>query len=279
VKRRKLGASGVEVPIVGQGTWELEGAPRADAIAALRRGLDLGMSHIDTAEMYGSGAVEELVGEAIAGRREEVFLASKVLPQNASRAGTTRACERSLERLKTDRLDLYLLHWPGSHPLEETFAAFEALVEAGKIRLWGVSNFDVDELERALAIAGRGRIACNQVLYHLGARYVEGVLHQRCAQAEVALVGYSPFGSGRFPGERSSGGRVLEEIARAHRATPRQVALAFLLRLPHTFAIPKAARFEHVGENAGGAALVLDEDEVERLARAFPLRGDSLPYL
>ena len=166
-----------QVPAIGQGTWYIERAPRASAVAALRRGLDLGLQHIDTAEMYGSGAAEEVVGEAIAGRREEVFLVSKVLPQNASLRGTLAACEQSLKRLRTDRLDCYLLHWRGQHPLEQTIAAFDQLQQAGKIAAWGVSNFDVRDLDEVIAIAGAGKLACNQVLYHLQERAIEhGVL-------------------------------------------------------------------------------------------------------
>ena len=239
---------------------------RAASIASLRRGLDAGMTHIDTAEMYGSGAVEELVGEAIAGRRDEVFLASKVLPENASRRGTIQACERSLARLRTDRLDLYLLHWPGDHPIEETVAAFEDLLEQGKILAWGVSNFAVDELADVLQIAGAGRVACNQVLYHLRERAIEHEVIPFCAQHGIAVVAYSPFGSGRFPARD----RTLRAIARAHGATPRQVALRFLVREPHVFAIPKAAHEQHVVENAGAAQLALTDDDVRRIERAFP---------
>jgi diketogulonate reductase-like aldo/keto reductase len=238
----------------------------------------MGLGHIDTAEMYGSGEVEEVVGKAIAGRRERVFLVSKVLPQNASRAGVKKACARSLARLGTDWLDLYLLHWPSSHPLEETLAGFGELVDEGKIRAFGVSNFDVDELERACRIAP-GRIACNQVLYHLGARYAEKALLPVCRRLGVALVGYSPFGSGRFPAPRSAGGRVLGEIAGAHGVTPHQVALAFLVRLEETFTIPKASSRAHAEDNAAGARLRLTTDEIARMDEAFPARGSSLPYL
>src|SRR5262249_19201514 len=208
---------------------------------ALLRGLDLGASHVDTAEMYGSGAAEEIVGEAIAGRRDEVFLVSKVLPHNASRDGTVAACERSLRRLRTDRLDCYLLHWPGEHPIAETATAFERLERDGKIRSWGVSNFDVPELEEALAAAGPGRIACTQVLYNLGERAIEPAVWPWCERHGVALVGYSPFGHGDFPRKD----RVLEAIAAAHGATARQVALAFLARSPSLFTIPKASSAEH----------------------------------
>jgi diketogulonate reductase-like aldo/keto reductase len=270
VQQRPFGAAAAAVSAVGQGTWQMERDPRAQAIAALRRGLDAGATHVDTAEMYGSGRVEELVGEAIAGRRDEVFLVSKVLPGNASRSGTLRACEASLRRLGTDCLDVYLLHWPGSHPLAETIEAFEELVGAGKIRAWGLSNFDEEELADALALAGPGRIACNQVLYHLGERAVEHAVLPFCARHGIALVAYSPFGSGEFPAPRSAGGRVLAELAAAHDVTPRQVALAFLLREPAVLAIPKAGKADHAAENAAAADLVLAAGEIDRLERAFP---------
>jgi len=269
VLRRPFGPTGVAVPVLGQGTWNMERDERSAAVAALRRGLDAGLGHVDTAEMYGGGRVEELVGEALRGRRDEVFLVSKVLPRN--REGTLRACEASLRRLGTDRLDCYLLHWPGSHPLEETAAAFEALLEAGKIRSWGVSNFDREELARAIAIAGAGRVACNQVLYHPGERAIEHALLPFCQEMGVAVVAYSPFGSARLPGPRSRGGRALADVAARHGATPHQVALAFLLRVPGLFAIPKAARAEHVLENAGAAGLTLDSVDLGALERAFPL--------
>jgi diketogulonate reductase-like aldo/keto reductase len=268
VQKRPFGAASVAA--VGQGTWQMELDSRARAIAALRRGLDAGATHLDTAEMYGDGRVEELVAEAIAGRRDEVFLVSKVLPENASRRGTLRACEASLRRLRTDRLDAYLLHWPGSHPLAETIEAFEELARAGKIRAWGLSNFDDDELAEAIALAGPGRIACNQVLYHLGERAVEHAVLPFCARHGIALVAYSPFGAGRFPGPRSRGGRVLAELAAERGATPRQLALAFLLRDPSVLVIPKSASEGHVAENAAAAGLALGPDEVARLERAFP---------
>ena len=265
-----FGPSGRQVPVLGQGTWNMERDDRAAAIAALRAGLDAGMTHIDTAEMYGNGRVEELVAEAIAGRRDEVFLVSKVLPNNASFKGVLRACDASLKRLGTDRLDLYLLHWRSRHPLEGTLEAFQKLVNDGKIGAWGVSNFDVDDLEEALAIAGPGRIACNQVLYHLGERAIEHAVLPWCREHEVAVVAYSPLGSGRFSAPRTSGGRLLAEIAAAHDATPHQVALRFLVREPGVFAIPKASRPDHSVENAAAASLELAPAELERLARAFP---------
>lgn len=281
MRLKPFGRTEVQVPVIGQGTWYMERDGRAKAVAALHAGLDLGMSHIDTAEMYGSGLVEEIVGEAIAGRREKVFLVSKVLPQHASFEGVLRACEGSLGRLRTDRLDVYLLHWRGSHPLEQTIGAFERLVRDGKIRFWGVSNFDVEDLEEALAIAGEGRMACNQVLYHLEERAIEHEVIPWCKEHGVAVVGYSPFGSGRLPSATSRGGRVLAEIARARGITPRQVALAFLVRDELVFAIPKSSSVEHVGENAGAGDVELSTDEVERIDDAFPLgkRPRSLPAL
>lgn len=270
MRKRAFGPAGVRVPVVGQGTWNMEGDDRREAVAALRRGIDLGLTHVDTAEMYGDGRVEEIVGEAIAGRRGEVFLASKVLPSNASRRGTVAACERSLARLGTDHLDLYLLHWPGDHPLADTFAAFEELAAAGKIRAWGVSNFDEEELAEALRLGGRGRLACDQVLYHLEERAIEHAVMPFCEAEGIAVVAYSPFGSGRFPRASSRGGRVLAEIAAAHRVSPRAVALAFLLRGPGVFAIPKAARPEHVADNAAAGDLELAAEEVAAIDQAFP---------
>jgi diketogulonate reductase-like aldo/keto reductase len=281
----------VEVPVIGQGTWYIESGDRAAAVAALRRGLELGATHIDTAEMYGGGAAEALVAEAIAGRREEVFLVSKVLPGNASRKGTIAACERSLAHLKTDHLDCYLLHWPGIHPLAETFAAFEELRQAGKILSWGVSNFDAPELEEALVAAGEGRIACNQVLYHLRERAIEHAVLPWCERHGVAVVAYSPYGHGEFPSVPTSAkpgasaaaralvaGAVLGKIAEAHGATPRQVALRFLLRRPSLFTIPKASTVAHAEENARAGDLQLSEAELAAIDEAFP-RGSRPRHL
>ena len=279
MESRAFGPTGRQVAAIGQGTWNMERDARA-AVAALRRGLELGMSHLDTAEMYGSGRVEEIVGEAIKGRRERLYLVSKVLPENASRKGTVEACERSLKRLGIERLDCYLLQWPGRHPLAHTIEAFEHLREAGKIASWGLSNFDAAELEKALAIAGPGKIACNQVLYHLEERAIEHEVLPWCRRHGVAVVAYSPFGSGRFPGARTDGGRALAAVAEKRSATPRQVALAFLTRDPAVFAIPKAAKAAHVEENAAADRLTLAEAEIAALERAFP-RGKKrgLPML
>jgi diketogulonate reductase-like aldo/keto reductase len=279
MERRRFGYDDRDVSVIGQGTWYIDSGDRASAVAALRRGLDLGMNHIDTAEMYGDA--ETVVAEAIAGRRDEVFLVSKVLPQNASRSGTVAACERSLARLRTDRLDCYLLHWRGQYPLEDTFAAFEQLRGEGKVLSWGVSNFDEPDLDEALTVAGEGRIACNQVLYHLEQRAIEHAVLPWCEAHRVAVVAYSPLGHGHFPGPRSKGGRVLREIAVAHDATPRQVALSFLVRHPCLFAIPKASSPDHAAENAGAGDLRLTDAELARIDEAFPRgpRPRQLPML
>jgi diketogulonate reductase-like aldo/keto reductase len=276
---RPFGAPDRKVSVIGQGTWYLDQGDRAKAVAALRRGLDLGMNHIDTAEMYGDA--ELVVAQAIAGRRDEVFLVSKVLPSNASQRGTITACERSLRRLQTDRLDCYLLHWRGQYPLEETVAAFEQLVAAGKIRSWGVSNFDTDDLDELLAVAGPSRIACNQVLYHLRERAIAHRVIPWCEAHGVAVTAYSPFGHDDFAEPGSAQGRVLQTIADAHQASPRQVALAFLTRQPAVVAIPKASSAEHAAENAAAGSLKLSEAEVVTLDRAFPRGREpaSLPML
>jgi diketogulonate reductase-like aldo/keto reductase len=269
------------VPVIGLGTWQMEGDQRSRAISAIRRGLDLGMSHVDTAEMYGTGRVEEIVAEALEGRRDEVFLVSKVLPSNASKKGTIDACERSLRRLKTDRLDLYLLHWPGSYPLADTIGAFERLVKDGKIRAWGVSNFDVPEMEEAIRIAGEGKVACNQVLYHLKERAIEHEVLPFCEAHGIAVVGYSPFGSGNFPEPESPGGRELSAIGAAHGVSARAVALQFLVRRPSLFTIPKSAHLGRVEENAKAGDLKLSDEEIRRIDAAFPLgkRRRGLPTL
>ena len=281
MRNRRFGHKAPAVPVIGQGTWEMERGDRRETVRALRQGLDLGMTHIDTAEMYGAGVVERIVGEAIAGRRSEVFLASKVLPEHASFKGTLEACEASLRRLGTDYLDLYLLHWAGRHPLSETIRAFERLVSDGKIHMYGVSNFDAREVEEAVRIAGPGRIACNQVLYHLRQRGIEHEVIPACERHSIPVVGYSPFGSGRFPAPHSAGGRVLAQIAARYDATARQVALAYLTRHDGLFAIPKAAQVGHVEENAGGADLALTGEDLNQLDQAFPQgpRPRELPSL
>src|ERR1700682_3833417 len=279
MKSRKFGNSKDQVSVIGQGTWYIDRGDRRGAIAALRRGVDLGLTHIDTAEMYGDA--ELVIADAIAGLRDELFLVSKVLPSNASRRATITACERSLKRLKTDHLDCYLLHWRGSFSLQDTVAAFDELIAAGKIRSWGVSNFDTDDLNELLAVAGKGRIACNQGLYHLQERAIEHAVIPWCEKHGVAVVAYSPFGHNDFPSPRSKAGEVLQAIADAHKATARQVALGFLTRAPSVFAIPKASRAEHTAENAAAGKLNLSESELAALDKAFP-RGPKprgLPML
>jgi diketogulonate reductase-like aldo/keto reductase len=281
MRSREFGGTKRLVPVIGQGTWYQNGDARRAAIAALRRGLELGMTHIDTAEMYLSGTAEGWIAEAIAGRREEVFLVSKVLPSNASHRSTVLACERSLARLHTDYLDCYLLHWRGGHPPAETVAGFEQLQREGKIRSWGVSNFDASDLDELYETAGHNAPVCNQVLYHLQERAIEHAVLPWCERHGTAVVAYSPFGHDQFPGSRTSGGRVLAEIADAHDATPRQVALRFLLRHESAFAIPKSSNPAHVEENAGAGDLELSKPELDRIAHAFPLGPEpsELPML
>jgi diketogulonate reductase-like aldo/keto reductase len=253
------------VPVLGIGTWKMEHDDRASALAAIRRAVELGMTHVDTAELYGSGVVETLVGEALAGLRDRVFLVSKVLPRNATYEGTLRACEASLRRLRTDYLDAYLLHWREDLPLEPTFRAFAKLVDEGKIRRWGVSNFDHDDLAEAVDLVGDGVIACNQVAYHLADRTIEHTVVPWCEAHGVAVVAYSPFGSGAFRITRD-----LEQIAKQVGATPRQVVLAFLTRRPSVLAIPKSSNPAHVEELAH--AITLDDAAIRAVEAAFPLR-------
>ena len=279
---RHFGSSGRDVAVIGQGTWSIDNAKPSVALAALERGLDLGMTHIDCAEMYGSGAAEKLVARAIAHRREEVFLVSKVLPTHASRNGVIAACNASLDRLATDHLDCYLLHWRGAHALEDTIAGFEDLKRQGKIKAWGVSNFDVSDLEEVRRLAGAGHPLCNQVLYHLEERSIENGVLPWCEKHGVAVVGYSPFGNkGTLPGPRSTRGRLLREIAAAHGATIHQVALRFLVRRPALFTIPKASNPDHAAENAGASELALSETELSQIDRAFTLdrSRQELPML
>ncbi|HRD75464.1 MAG TPA: aldo/keto reductase [Hyphomicrobiaceae bacterium] len=258
---------GEKVPALGLGTWHM-GERRSDRAAeakALRAGLDVGLTLIDTAEMYGEGGAEEVVAEAVAGRRDQVFIVSKVYPHNASRAGAIAACERSLARLKTDRIDLYLLHWRGSYPLAETVAGFEALKASGKIRHWGVSNFDVDDMAELAGVAKPGAWAANQVLYHLGSRGIDFDLIPAMAKASVAIMAYSPLGQGailRNP--------ALAKIAARHTVSPAAVAVAWGLRHPHVISIPKASKLAHVAENAKAADLVLTAEDLAELDRAFP---------
>ncbi|MBV9972552.1 MAG: aldo/keto reductase [Candidatus Eremiobacteraeota bacterium] len=269
---RLFGTSGVELPRIGQGTWEFPeaGVRLREAKATIRRGIDLGMNHIDTAEMYGAGRVEEIVGDAIGDlKRPSVFLTTKVLPSNASFKKTIAACDRSLHRLRTDYIDLYLLHWPSSVPIAETMSALEHLVEQGKVRFVGVSNFDVEELDEARSALRRIPLVCNQVLYHMRERNIESRLLPFCKSHDIAIVAYTPFGRGRFPAGRS--GAVLQQIAAEKRKTVRQVILNFLTRDPGVFSIPKAAQIAHVEENAGAAGWELSSDDVRRIDEAFPV--------
>lgn len=259
---------GSAVPAFGQGTWHMgESAHSARTeVAALRLGLDLGLTLIDTAEMYGSGGAERIVAEAINGRRDEVFLVSKVLPGNASTRGTAFACEQSLKRLRTDRIDLYLLHWVGSIPLEETIAAFEALRAAGKIRYWGVSNFDVAEMERLVTLPAGNAAATNQVLYNLEQRGIEYDLLPWCAARKVPVMAYTPLGQAG----KLLHSPALTSVAARRGVTEAAIALAFLLTRPGIIVIPKAARTEHVRANVAAATVRLDAEDLAQLNAAHP---------
>ncbi len=270
---RPFGAGFPDVPVIGQGTWNvpLRGSARDEAIASLRAGVELGMVHIDTAEMYGDGGAETLVGDAIAGLpREQLFLVSKVLPSNASFNGTIKACHASMKRMRVVYLDCYLLHWRGSVPLSETMRALEQLVADGAIRSLGVSNFDVADLREAQGALKREKIACNQVLYHLGERTIEEHEIPFSQKAGIATVAYTPFGRGDWNG--SPGAKELERIAKAHGVTAHAVILAFLTREELTFAIPKASKPAHVGDNAAAGNFRLTPDEIAAIDRAFPAR-------
>jgi diketogulonate reductase-like aldo/keto reductase len=266
VRTTKL-PSGEAVPVLGQGTWMMaEGRhPAAQEIAALRLGIELGMTLIDTAEMYADGGAEELVGAAIAGRRDEVFLVSKVMPQNATRTGTIAACERSLRRLRTDVIDLYLLHWRGTPPLKGTLEAFEQLMHAKKIRSWGVSNFDVDDMEELIALPGGRAVATDQVLYNLTRRGIEWDLLPWCHERNIPIMAYSPIEQGELLGHRT-----LREVAKRHEATPAQVALAWVIRRDGVIAIPKAGSEAHVRDNRGALDIRLSKEDLAALDRAFP---------
>ncbi|WDT75218.1 MAG: aldo/keto reductase [Candidatus Manganitrophus sp.] len=259
--------SGVPVPVLGQGTWGMGETPerRKDEIAALRFGLDLGLTLIDTAEMYGEGGAEEVVGEAIEGRRDEVYLVSKVYPFNASRSGTVAACERSLNRLRTDRLDLYLLHWRGDYPLSETVEAFEALKEAGAIRDWGVSNFDLPDMEELATVPNGEEVATDQVLYNLYHREVETALLPWCLKNHIPIMAYSPIEQGRMLDDP-----LLKEIASRHGVTPAQAALAWLLQKQEVIVIAKASKIEHVRQNREALDVHLTIRDLEALDQAYP---------
>jgi len=265
---------GARVPALGLGTWMMgeRGGHEPESVAALKRGIDLGMTLIDTAEMYGDGGAEELVGQAIAGQRDRVFIVSKVLPSNASRTGVAAACERSLKRLGTDRIDLYLLHWHGGVPLRETVAGFVDLQRAGKIRHWGVSNLDLDEMTALWAVPGGDGCAANQLLYNLGRRGIEWDLRPALSARAVPVMAYSPLEQGRLLGNRA-----LKQVAVARGATPAQVALAWLLQQAGVIVIPKAADLAHVAENCAAADIALAPAEVAALERAFPPPDRKMP--
>lgn len=271
-----FGWTGELLPRIGQGTWMIEQDPRTEAISAIKLGVSLGMTLIDTAEMYGNGRSEEIVGAALAGDHEGLFIVSKFLPSNATYDGTRRACEKTLHRLGIDQLDLYLLHWRGPHPLRETMRALESLVRDGQVRYIGVSNFDVQDLEEARSALRHERLACNQVLYHLGDRGIERRLIPYCDRHEIAVMGYSPFGHKDFPRAGSAGGKLLQEIAAAHRVTPRAVVLGFLSRNGQ-FAIPKSGNPEHTAANAKALSLKLTSEDLERIEAQFPAPARDVP--
>lgn len=278
IRRQEFGTTGKEVPVIGQGTWKFPERGKAvdEAKKTLHEGIERGMVHIDTAEMYGSGRAEEIVGEAIQGlSRARLFIVSKVLPSNASYKGTMRALDASLKRLNTDYLDCYLLHWPGSYPLEETIKAFEEAVDSGKILSFGVSNFDVEDMEEAETCLTRHKIACNQVLYNLGERGIERSLIPYCQSRSIAVVGYTPFGT--VPQEGTRNHAALKEIADKHGATIRQVVLAFLVRDKGLFTIPKASNADHMIENAGASTVELDKKDIQTIDSIYPAPDRDVP--
>jgi len=272
--RQVMLASGMKVPALGLGTWHMGESSRARSVEvkALQRGLDLGLSLIDTAEMYAEGGAEEVVGEAIAGRCDQVYLVSKVYPHNASRAGVQSACERSLKRMKVDRIDLYLLHWRGQHPLSETVEGFERLQAQGKIAAWGVSNFDSDDMEELAAVAKPGACQTDQVLYHLGSRGIEFDLIPACARDRLAIMAYSPLGQGAVLDNPA-----LDAIAKTRGLAPATIALAWVLRHPNVIAIPKSSSIAHVEANAAAQDLQLTGDELAALDKAFPPPRRKVP--
>ena len=265
---------GEKVPALGLGTWKMGIGDREEVaqLRALQAGIAQGMTLIDTAEMYGDGRSEQLVAKAIAGQRDKVFIVSKVLPQNASRRGMIKACEASLKRLKTDVLDLYLLHWRGSYPLPETFAAFEELRAVGKIRHYGVSNFDVDDLEELDNTVPKNSNAANQVMYNLSDRGIEWDLYPKCRKDKIAVMAYCPLGQGRLIDNPS-----IKPIAKKHNVTNAAVALAFTLRLPGMISIPKSSHEKRIMENAAAVDLVLDEQDLAKLNQIFPAPRRKLP--
>jgi len=265
---------GARVPALGLGTWQMaeRGAGRAEAVASLRRGIELGMTLVDTAEMYGEGAVEEIVGEAIAGRRDEIFIVTKAYPQNASARKLPEACARSLRRLGVERIDLYLLHWPGSVPIDETIGAFAKLVDEGKIARWGISNFDAKGTARVHGRPGGASLAANQVLYNLGERGIEFDLLPWCREHRVPLMAYTPLGQGRLAREKA-----VQAVAKRRGVAPLQVALAWTLRGEGVISIPKAGQREHVEQNRKAADLVLAPEDLAELDRAFPPPARAQP--
>ena len=266
--------SGQAMPILGMGTWQMGESTRnrQREIAALRHGLDLGLSLIDTAEMYGEGGAETVIAEAMSKRRSEVFLVSKVYPHNASKQGTIAACERSLKRLNTDYLDLYLLHWRGSVPLMETLAAFQTLQQAGKIRAYGVSNFDVKDMEEVSQLKGGKAIVTNQVLYNLTRRGIEWNLLPWCRQHDLPIMAYSPIEQGRLLNDHT-----LMAVAQARGVTTAQVAIAWLLHQEGVIVIPKASRIEHVEQNYAALEVKLSAEELATLEAAFPPPAKPVP--
>jgi diketogulonate reductase-like aldo/keto reductase len=277
--RTTLLPSGRTMPVLGQGTWRMgeDHAHRKAEVAALRLGLDLGMNHIDTAEMYAEGGAEEVVAEAIADRRDEVFVVTKIYPQNATRRGAVEACERSLRRLKTDYIDLYLLHWRGDVSLSQTFEAFQSLKESGKIREYGVSNFDVADVEESFGISGGDEIANNQVLYNLAHRGIEWDLMQWCRARRIPITAYSPIGHNADEQKHILGNRAVKAVALRHGVTPVQVVLAWLMRQPDVAVIPKAVRPEHIRENRAAHDLQLTERDFKELDQAFPPPTRKIP--
>lgn len=266
--------TGESVPQLGLGTWKMGDTParKAAEVKALRRGIDLGMTLIDTAEMYAEGGAEEVVAEAAKGQRDRLFIVSKVYPHNASRKGAIEACERSLKRLKTDRIDLYLLHWPGSHPIADTVAAFEELRKGGKIRHWGISNFDAKGTAKVMSQPGGDNCAANQVLYNLSERGIEWDLVKACRDAKVAVMAYTPLG-----GSQVTGSKAVSEVAKRHGVSPATIAIAWTLRDPHVISIPKTSSVEHVEANRQAAEIVLSAEDLAVLDKAFPPPRKATP--